>query len=160
MSEIENAFTLFFWLVLLFFFYTLLSVHLNDVQIFSDLQLDVRLIYMALTLILWLSSSEDCYSKTDSYLSPTGWLSDICGRWKNTVARLSWLLCLSSPAPIYGLFLSGLKIPAHPQSPISTPDVLLNAEKGRQQWQKEQHAQSRIHSHSSQTSHCILILPS
>lgn len=25
---------------------------------------------MALTLILWLSSSEDCYSKADSYLSP------------------------------------------------------------------------------------------
>lgn len=67
-----------FWLVLLLFFSSLPSVHLNDVQI-SDL---------ALILILWLSSSEDCWSKIDSYLSPIIGLSDTSSRWstwKNTV---------------------------------------------------------------------------
>lgn len=103
MSEIENAFTLCFLIgVITIFFSILPSIHLNDVQI-SDLQLDGRLIYKALNLILWLSSSEDCWSKIDSHLSPIVGLSDTSSgwsTWKNIVARMSWSPCLSLPLPL------------------------------------------------------------
>ena len=74
--EIEKAFALCF-----FFFSTLLSIPLNDVQIFTNLQLDGRLMYKVLIQMLQLSRSKDCWSKRNSYLSPTIWLSDTSGRW-------------------------------------------------------------------------------
>ena len=79
--EIEKAFALCFLIGVFFFFSTLLSIHLNDVQIFTNLQLDGRLMYKVLTQMLQLSRSEDCWSKRNSYLSPTIWLFDTSGRW-------------------------------------------------------------------------------
>lgn len=91
---------------LFFFFPTLLSIHLNDVQIFTNLLLDGRLMYKALIQMLQLSHSEDCWSKRNSYLSlQSGYLTLLAdGVHEKSLTRMPWLPCLSPSALSMALF--------------------------------------------------------